>query len=180
MISMKKDVLKKSVYLCGFMGSGKSTAANLLSKRLSLPRVDTDFIISKKENMPITEIFQKKGEEYFRKKETRLLTKISHQLPKIVSLGGGTVTREKNIEIIKKRGILLFLDVDFETVYERVKRNNRRPIVNSKTKEELKELYDERFKTYSSIADITVVGENTPEKTADKIYNALKENGIIK
>ena len=105
MISMKKDVLKKSVYLSGFMGSGKSTAANLLSKRLSLPRVDTDFIISKKENMPITEIFQKKGEEYFRKKETRLLTKISHQLPKIVSLGGGTVTREKNIEIIKKRGI---------------------------------------------------------------------------
>lgn len=162
------------------MGSGKSTAANLLSKRLSLPRVDTDFIISKKENMPITEIFEKKGEEYFRKKETKLVSKISHQLPKIVSLGGGTVLREKNVEIIKRKGMLLFLDVDFETVYERIRRNNKRPIANSKTKEELKELYKERLKIYSSISDITVVGENTPEKTADKIYNALKENGIIK
>ena len=180
MIDMKKEALKKTVYLCGFMGSGKSTAGMILSKNLSLPRVDTDFIISKKENMPITEIFAKKGEEYFRKKETRLLFRLSHQSSRIVSLGGGTVLREKNVRICKKKGFILFLNVPFETVYERIRRNNKRPIANSKTKEELEELYNARLISYREVADIEIIGEGSAEQTAEKIYEALKEKGIIK
>lgn len=171
--------LKKTVFICGFMGSGKSTVGKLLSQKLKTPRVDTDFIISKTENKSPVEIFATMGELYFRKKETKLLRALGKQSPRVISLGGGSIISPENAGIIKQSGAVVFLDVPFETVYERVKRNNRRPVANNMTEEELRALYERRLSIYRSVADIEVKGCRNPHDTAKRIIEELIKNGIL-
>lgn len=161
------------------MGCGKSTVGMLLSGLLGLPRVDTDYIIEQKEKMSTSEIFAKKGEDYFRKKETKLIFRLSHQTPRIVSLGGGSVMAQKNVKIMKKKGVIIFLNASFDDIYERVRRNDKRPLAKSRTKEELLELYNKRLPVYRLAADIEIDGLVSAKETAEKIYEILKEKGII-
>ncbi len=163
--------LKKTVYLCGFMGCGKSTLGKFASGKLSLPVVDTDYIISKKAHLSISKIFETKGEEHFRKLETKVIRSLSYQKPRIVSLGGGAAAKEKNVALMKRMGIVVFINTPFEVIYERVKRNNRRPIVNNSTKEELFELYKKRLPIYLAASDIVL----NPTGTVEDSFNELAE-----
>lgn len=171
--------LKKTVYLCGFMGCGKSTLGRFASKTFGLPIVDTDFIISKKARMSISEIFEKKGEEHFRNLETKVIRSLSYQKPRIVSLGGGAVMREKNLFFMKRTGLVVFINTPFEVIYERVKRNNRRPIVNRSTKEELEELYKARKPVYSAAADIVLNPNGEVEESFEELIEKLEGQKAI-
>ncbi|GEL03762.1 shikimate kinase [Rummeliibacillus sp. G93] len=145
----------KKVYLVGFMGSGKSAIGRRLSYFLRMPYYDMDKEIIRREGLTIPEIFEQKGEVYFRQKETQFLKEFRDEFC-IIATGGGVSISEENRKIMRQTGLVLFLDAAFSDIWKRVHRDKNRPIVQKSTKEELEELYLKRRKYYLNAAHITV------------------------
>lgn len=161
-----------AVFLCGFMGCGKSTIGVTLSKYIGCTFCDMDNMIVKREKLSIPEIFKKRGEDYFRQTESKLIEELSGYKG-VVSCGGGTMLNEKNAEIAKKNGTVVFIDLPFETCYERISGDSNRPIAVSKTKEQLKELFDERYDKYVKNSNFSVDASGSPMETAKLIIKTL-------
>ncbi|MBO6007616.1 MAG: shikimate dehydrogenase, partial [Lachnospiraceae bacterium] len=116
--------------LIGFMGSGKTSIGRGLSYKLRRAFHDTDRMIEEKEGMSISEIFAAKGEEAFRQMETEVLREIrDDRIGRIYSLGGGTPVRMENQPLIKKCGTVCYLRITAEEVYERLKGDTTRPLL---------------------------------------------------
>ena len=123
------------------MGTGKTVCAKELSKRLNLKYVSTDELIEKKENTPISDIFAKKGEAYFRKLEKDAIKEASSFDGVVIDAGGGAVLYQENIDNLKKNGIVICLWADPEAIDKRTKGFSHRPILNvKKPLEKIKEL----------------------------------------
>lgn len=161
-----------NIVLIGFMGAGKSTVGAALAKRLQRECVETDALIEQSEGMSIPQIFEKKGEQYFREQETKLARDIAGS-GKVVSCGGGMPMRSENVEYLKQGGVIVLLDAAPETILARVKNDNNRPLLQGKKNvEAIKELIDARMPKYIAAADITV---KTDGKSADKICFEILE-----
>ncbi|MEI4771410.1 shikimate kinase [Psychrobacillus sp. FJAT-51614] len=147
------------VYLVGFMGSGKSAVGRRLSYLLKMPYYDMDKELVKKEKRSIPEIFEQEGEAYFRKIETDFLQNFRNESC-IISTGGGVAMNEENIRIMRKTGLVLYLDATFQDIWMRVKNDKNRPVVQNSTKEELEQLYKKRRRNYKKAAHITILTGN--------------------
>lgn len=119
------------IFLIGFMGSGKTHWGKLLAQRLRLPFYDLDSIIVETEGMSISDLFQEKGEEYFRLQERDLLRDIIQKHPSLVlSCGGGTPCFFNNIDFMKKEGLVVWLNTSIEALEERLKKEKAtRPLI---------------------------------------------------
>lgn len=170
-----------TIFLIGFMGSGKSTVGRSLSRRLLLPFTDTDVRIEKEQGKSISDIFAQDGEEAFRWMETQALRSISRsQLPQVVSTGGGLPMRMENRDILKEAGTTVFLRVRPETVYERLHGDTSRPLLQKvDPEEEIRRLLDVRNPLYEEAADIIVdVDGKTPKELAEEIEAACAEKTL--
>lgn len=171
------------IYLTGFMASGKSTIGPILANVLGLDFFDLDDEIIKREEMSIVDIFEKKGETYFRNVETQLLKEISHNDNAIISLGGGTITFNENLKFMKEHGLVVYLKVDIETLYNRLKNKTDRPlfkdlVLNDYSREEfikrINKLFDKRSYYYEQ-ADLTIVCDSRPVGlTVDRIAQQIQ------
>ena len=121
-----KDTL---IYLTGFMGSGKTTIGNILSEKLNYEFIDLDILIEKNEGRSISDIFKESGEPYFRDLEKENLREVSESDCRIVSLGGGALMNEENQSLVKSKGVLVYLKVTPEEIYERIKGCDNRPLL---------------------------------------------------
>ena len=140
---------KKNLVLLGMMGSGKSTIGYLLSKSLDLEFCDIDLIIEKEVGCKIAEIFNREGESSFRKIEEKTSIKILKLKNKVISLGGGAFLNENIRKEVLSNNISFWLDWKKDTLINRIKRNNKRPIVNNSNEVEIKKLISKRVKIYS-------------------------------
>lgn len=167
--------LNSHIFLIGFMGAGKSTIATQLKKMLPVDQMEMDETIAREEGMSIPDIFAKHGESYFRDLETTLLKDLSQCSPMIVSCGGGAVMREENTQIMKQCGRIVLLTATPETVYERVKDNTDRPILNNNMNVDyIRSLMEKRRSRYESVADITVATDGkSAEEICEEILSAL-------
>lgn len=172
------------IYLTGFMGTGKSTLGPIVANTLGWDSVDLDAEIVKATGMKISTIFKERGEEYFRNLETQLLNDCSEKLKIIVSLGGGTITRNENMVTIKKTGILVYLKSSPERIFLRLKNKTDRPLFQTFDKvilseEEallkIKNLLNEREKFYKSADLIFDIDGITVGETVDRIVKVLKK-----
>ena len=170
--NMKKN--NKNLILVGMMGSGKTSIANYLAENFSFELIDTDNLIEQAENKTISEIFETHGENFFRDIETKTLEKISENINKnnlnkkfVISTGGGLILREKNREILKNLGLIIFLDASPEELFSRL--NNKNNIINrpllpdSEEKillEKIKNIYSQRISLYREISDLIIKTEN--------------------
>lgn len=146
-----------NIVLIGFMGSGKSTAASYLGRTNAMEIIEMDQIIAQREQMSIPEIFSVHGEEYFRNLETDLLKELQKQKNKIISCGGGAVLREENVIEMKRNGKVVLLTATPETILQRVKYDNSRPVLkNRKTIDGIRELMEQRREKYEAAADIII------------------------
>lgn len=161
-----------AVFLCGFMGCGKSTIAAVLAKYMGCPHCDTDDLIVKKEGMSIPEIFEKKGESYFRNVESELVKELSGYKG-VAACGGGLMLSDVNSENARKNGVVVFLNTPFDVCYKRIAGDANRPVAASKTKEELKMLYDERFEKYLRNSDFVIDCDSSPMETAKLILKTI-------
>lgn len=168
--------MKNNIVLCGFMGCGKSTVGRLLAHKLGLSFCDTDEIIEQRENITITEIFECKGEEYFRNAETAVITELSQKSGLIISTGGGAMLRRKNADALKENGLIVFLDVSPETVVERLKGDTSRPLLQRPDRDSaIARLLEERRPFYEYAAHITVNSNYEPQKIISDILSIYSD-----
>lgn len=169
----------KNVILTGFMASGKTTVGAQLAKLLGFSFVDTDSMIEESENRTINEIFATDGEGYFRDIETQTAQRIADMSNCVVSTGGGMVLRGENVEYMRRSGIVVFLDTDFDVIVERLSVDDAtRPLANGVDVDSLKKRYDSRRTAYENCDyAIHITRDCTPLATAQriaKIYNDIK------
>ncbi len=157
--------MAKTVYLCGFMGCGKTTVGNVLAQKLRLGYCDMDAYIEETLGMTIPEIFEEKGEEYFRQQET-LAVKALGEKGGVIACGGGAMLRAENAEAAQGYGRVIFIDVPYEVCWGRIKDDPGRPIVSRNTKESLKVIYDDRSPVYRAHSTDSVDGTGSPEEIA--------------
>lgn len=156
---------RKHIFLCGFMGCGKSTHGKKIARILKKPFIDLDKYIQEKENKTVQFVFDNEGENEFRKLESKYLKEIIELNDEsIVSLGGGTVCFNNNIELIKNNGVLVYIQMPAEALAERLQKSKqKRPLLKNVTVENLPGFIEnklrERDKFYLQ-ADIIVNGIN--------------------
>lgn len=153
--------MRKNIMLIGFMGAGKTTVSRELSRMTGKKELDMDAYIVEREGMSIADMFEKYGEEYFRKKETESLIEIMKMEGLIVSCGGGVVVKDENVEIMKNEGVIVLLTATPETTLARVKDSKDRPILNGNMNIEfITNLMNKRKDRYLSVADVIVATDN--------------------
>ena len=169
----------KNIYLCGFMGCGKTTVAKIISKKLKLKLIDTDIQIQRAKNMNIFEIFQKHGEQYFRNLETEILKDLQSSSDCVISTGGGMLLgRPENANLALAGGNVVFLKTPFETCWERIK-NSQRPLIFQKNMGDIKRLFDEREKKYQRIASVCVINDKSSIFCAKELIRLIKNKNML-
>lgn len=173
----------KSILLCGFMGSGKTTVGRLLAKKILAHFIDIDEYIEQQQKMSIPRIFSEKGEGYFRALEhVALQNAIETVTPllTVVALGGGTLMDPDNVRLIEENECtVVYLSTDFDICYERIRLSNR-PLVMQKTVEELRALYIERQTVYSKICTTQMYNHAKPDTVVDNIISVVNPLSIQK
>lgn len=165
---------KKNVILIGFMGSGKTTVGLKLSYKMRMAVEDTDKLIERREDKTISEIFAENGEAYFRKLETELLEEIrERKYARILSVGGGTPVNPVNRQLLKECGTVVYLRVRPETVYERLKTDTARPLLQcADPLSKIRELIASRKEAYEECADVILdVDELSLEDIVERIVS---------
>ncbi|MBO6283224.1 MAG: shikimate kinase [Pseudobutyrivibrio sp.] len=168
--------LNYNIVLIGFMGTGKSTISAYLSEQFGMEAIDMDQVISEREGMPISRIFEIHGEEYFRNAEANLLKELQTKKNVVISCGGGTPLREENVVEMKKNGKVVLLTAKPETIFNRVKDNHDRPLIeNNKSVEFIEELMLKRKDKYIAAADVIIETDNKEkQQICHELIDALK------
>lgn len=161
-----------NIVLCGFMGSGKTSVGKELAKITGKTFIDTDELIESEQGTSISEIFSSHGEDYFRDLEFEICKKISKMDNVIVSTGGGAMTFQRNVKVIKENGVVIFLDASFDIICSRVGNGETRPLF--KNKENAKKLYDERKSKYKKASDYTLNSDISAKETALQIVDMFR------
>ena len=161
----------KSIYLCGFMGCGKSHIGRLLARNKEMPFVDLDSYIVEKEGRTIPEIFAQSGEGYFRQLEADCIRELEGGY--VVATGGGTLINENTAGYANEHGVTVFLDAEFELCYGRIKNDKNRPLVVNNTEEQLRELFEKRREIYRAHSRVTVKVTGVEETTLENIDSLL-------
>ena len=142
--------MKKNLLLTGMMGVGKSTVGKKLAKKLKLKFIDIDQIIEKKEKRTIKEIFEDKGEGYFRKIEKKISLEELKKSNAVIALGGGAFMDSSIRKEAKNLSISFWLDLGLQSLLIRLKNVKKRPLLNQeKLEQSINKIYSERKKIYN-------------------------------
>ncbi|SDQ50635.1 shikimate kinase [Virgibacillus subterraneus] len=159
----------KTLYLIGFMGSGKSTIGEMLSSSLRVSHIDTDHMVEEVYGQTIAAIFQNNGEGTFRMYESEVLKNTPLQNC-VISTGGGIVEKGENVLFMKENGVVVYLETSFDEIAKRLEDDQTRPLWSNNVQEK-KDLFIHRKKLYEKDADIIV---HTDNKTAIEITEEVK------
>jgi shikimate kinase len=165
---------EKSIALIGLMGAGKSSVGRRLAKRIGLPFVDTDAEIEADAGLTIAEIFELHGEARFRAEERRVLARLVAGPARVIATGGGAFMDPGTRKLILERCIAIWLDAEVETLAERVRRRDHRPLLRGKDPAQLlRGLAEVRNPVYAE-AHLTIRGGALPrEQLVERIVAAL-------
>jgi len=151
---MQKDikVVYDNIVLIGFMGSGKTSVGKTLSRKLYKDFVDVDSVIEKEQGCSITEIFETKGEAYFRSLEQKCINELTQKKGQIIATGGGVPIHSS----ISDKSLIVYIDADFDVIVERLPKRERakRPLFDDE--ERARALYEERKDIYKELATFSV------------------------
>ncbi len=163
------------------MGAGKSTVGKILAEKLNRDFYDTDQAIEESTKKSISEIFESEGEDYFRDKEEETIKKITAELNEaVVALGGGTILRRKNWELITRSGVIVYLQWQFNSLLNRLANDDSRPLAAKIPREsyqtEFLKLFELRKPIYAQADFIIDCSDDLTEtQVADEIVNELEK-----
>jgi shikimate kinase len=168
----------KNIVLVGFMGSGKTWVGKLLAERIGMPLLDMDSIIVERAGKSINEIFAEDGEPHFRQLERELVKELAQTEGNIISTGGGIVLNPDNIADFEKTGLVVCLLVDAESVLDRVRNDDTRPLLAGDKEKAIVELLESRKALYESVTHkINTSGRPFPPvQTAEEIIELYRTN----
>lgn len=166
-----------NLVLIGFMGAGKSEAGKLLAAKWPGKFVDTDELIESRAGLSVSEIFEEKGEAYFRKLEKKLVSEVAKKDRQVISCGGGTIFHFDNLKKLKKNGLIVYLRAPLEVLIGRLKNTLDRPLLKtSQPQLKAKRLFEARKDGYEKAADFIIdTAELATEEVADLILAYLGE-----
>ena len=164
----------KNIVFLGMMGSGKTSIGFLVSKKLKLDFYDVDNYIEKKLDMKISEIFQNKGEVFFRKEEEKITLNILKKKKCIVALGGGAFINKNIRNEVLKNHISFWLELESSTLLNRIKNSTKRPLAVNKTNNDLKKIIKKRTKYYSKALFKVNCDNQSKKEIVDKILDVYE------
>ena len=164
--------MNKLIFLIGMMGCGKSTLGSLLARELNAPFLDLDEDIVRFEGRSIPEIFADVGDAGFRTAETAALRRACEGAPCVIATGGGIVTREENIALMRKNGLVVFLCRPLEDIIAQVRQDTRPNLAGDKA-ERMRTLYAQREALYRRAAHLCFDNSAPPQQAA-KALSALE------
>ena len=166
--------MKNNLALIGFMGSGKTVAAKRLGELLERPVISTDQLVEERAGSKISYIFERFGENYFRKIERDIITEVAKQNHVIIDCGGGVAIDPHNLTQLKKKSVLIYLAASPQVIYDRVKNDTHRPLLQSPDpKLKIKELLKARELSYKK-CDYTIDTDGkTNEQVCDEILKLI-------
>lgn len=168
--------MKKNLVLIGMPGCGKSTFGQVLAKELKRDFYDADQVLEEREKMSIKDFF-KIGEDAFREAETRTIAYLSELAGVVIATGGGVVTRQENIELLRKKGVLLFIDRRPENIIRCIHDDHRPLLADDKLK--IFRLYEQRRDLYKQYADYIIGNNGKPDEAIAGIVNYARREGLI-
>jgi len=168
-LRLHKDHGKENIVLCGFMGSGKTTIGRKLARITGLTFYDSDQYIEACEGEKIIDIFNEKGEGYFRELEAKYVRELAKKRGIVLSLGGGSVLMPENVEAVRESGLLIYLDTPYHRIVQNLSHSYKRPLLeDSSTK--TRKLYNSRKTIYQRVADCSV----RSARISDVLENVVK------
>ncbi|UFT97758.1 shikimate kinase [Radiobacillus kanasensis] len=161
----------KSIYLIGFMGSGKSSVSSCLAEHLKWDAKDTDRELEQYYNETIPDIFAKKGEETFRQYESHILQQMP-ETESVIATGGGIIGKQENREWMKSNGIVVFLQTSWDTIKDRLSEDTARPLWKDPDSTYL--LYEHRLPLYEETAHLNIrTDQKSPDEIAEDIISLI-------
>ncbi len=171
-VFLRSQLNAKRVFLCGFMGAGKSTTGQKLAQALSVPFYDTDQVIVETAKKSVANIFTDSGEEKFRELESLAIQKVTAQPPGVVALGGGALMNPENLKLIQQAGSLVYLSAKISTLKNRLSEAGAvRPLIANQSEQQMAELLQKREAVYK-LADLTI---HTDEKSAEAVSENIQQ-----
>lgn len=163
-----------NLYLVGMMGAGKTTVGKLLAQHLGYGFVDTDDVIAQAAGRSITQLFAEEGEAAFRQLESDVLAQVCAYTKLTIATGGGIVLQQKNWSYLH-HGLVVWLDVPVELLYNRLAEDTTRPLLqDTDPKAKLRSLLEQRTPLYSQAdVKITVTEGETPERIAQRVIETI-------
>lgn len=161
-----------SVYLCGFMGCGKSHIGRMTAKLLGMKFIDLDRYIVNAQGLTIPEIFDKFGEPHFRVLEAKYIRELAEGC--VVATGGGALINDETAKYARENGVSVYINTAFELCYRRISGDKNRPLVVKNTKEQLRELYETRAVIYKRNSTFMVNGNSRDRIIADEIAKLVR------
>lgn len=178
-IDVKEAHSHPNIVLIGMRGSGKTTVARELARKLGIKRLDLDEIMAQKLDLSTPEIVEKYGWGYFRDQEAIIAKEISAMSNTLISTGGGIVLRPENVSALRKNGIVILLKASVDVLVQRLRgSNDRPPLTNQKSlRAEIEQVLGERQSFYEEAADIVIdTDKMLPGQAADAIITELGRN----
>lgn len=178
--------LPERIFLCGFMGAGKSVIGQKLADKLDRPFLDLDDKVEEKSEKSIPEIFETMGEAEFRIIERRALLEVIREFEGVVALGGGSIQNQHLLDHLKLNGLLIFIETPVSVILDRISEDENRPLLldeqgNPKEKEQLKEdlttLYEDRLPLYEqAVLTLKNDGSQPPEQLVETLLKKIKNH----
>jgi shikimate kinase len=164
-----------NIVLIGFMGSGKTSVGKILARYLHKKFLDVDSIIEKEQNASVTNIFDHKGEEYFRALEQKCINELTQKTGQVIATGGGLPI----YSAIPEKSLIVYIDADFDVILNRLpaKEHAKRPLLQDESA--AKALYDERIDTYKELATFTVDANQTIQTFIHVIVDFILDKRVL-
>jgi len=169
--------MQHTVFLIGFMGAGKTTFGKKLAVKLEVPFIDIDVAVCKRSNVPtVKTLIEQKGFEYFREAENDTLKSINLQKPIVVATGGGTPCYFDNMQYMKQNGIVVYMDMDEKTIFNRLKQTNlaERPLLSNLDDDSLRKFIAEKLQERLPFYQQAHITFNTLHGNLDDLAEELK------
>lgn len=172
-MTASSEIGNSSIYLVGFMASGKSTVGPALAARLCMEFIDLDRIIEMKMGCTIAQLIEREGEGSFRQIETEALGEVSQGTAAVIAPGGGAITREENVKLMAASGTRIWLDAPFELCWRRIEQDrNQRPLAPDEPT--ARSRYEQRLPLYRQADIQIIIGESqSPHEIVESIIDQL-------
>lgn len=163
-----------NLYLVGMMGCGKSTTGRALAKQLGYGFIDTDDLITQLTGKAITDIFAESGEAHFRQVESKVLSEVAAHTKLVVATGGGIVLEKKNWSFLR-HGLVVWLDVEAEQLWQRLQADQSRPLLQKPNPQQVLEvLLTQRRPLYRQAdAHILLKPNQTVESVCESVVQEI-------
>jgi shikimate kinase len=167
--------LQKNIALIGFMAVGKSAIGRTLAKKLRRRFVDLDRVIERAEGSKVREIFEHKGEAYFRQLEKQALVDVLEENNQVIATGGGVILDDQNLQILREKALLIGLSAEMDVLLARAGDATKRPLLQgSNRREKIEDLLRQRAARYAQ-AHVTIDTSNlTVDQVVKKIMGMLE------